>query len=162
MAVVGLPLDVNNSVFSTNAYPFGRSYGMVGQSATDFSMRNNYAGELGGLNADFLAGGTMLQANTTNPNVPVNGQAQMMNGQKAGPQPAHWWLTWLIIFIIVAFVARRYAPDGENFALIKPNLINGVFLTLWIVLILALLKQVALRMKNIPGVSTLADLILSV
>jgi hypothetical protein len=67
-----------------------------------------------------------------------------------------------VIFVIFAFVARRYAPDGEQFSLIKPNLINAVFLTLWIVLILALLKQIAIRMRAIPGVKSLADLILSV
>lgn len=176
MAVSGLHGDVNNSIFTSNAYPWGRSYGSVPQSGVDFSMRNNYVGELGGLNQDFQAGGAMIQANPTNPAIAnsgpmapyMNGQPrtagqQGMNGNKAqGPQPAHWWVTFAIAFIVIAWLARRYAPDGEQFAIIRPNLINGVFLTMWIVLILAFLKQVALRVQHVPVVGTAADLVLSV
>lgn len=169
MAVVGLHGDVNNSVFTSNAYPWGRSYGMVGTAGSDFAFRNNYAGEIGGLNQDFLAGGAMIAANTTNPAVANSGPMQQymmngkqQNGQQKTPAPAHWWLTFAITLIIFAFIARRYAPDGEQFALIKPNLINAVFLTFWIVLILAFLKQVALRIQHVPVVGTAADLILSV
>lgn len=161
MATIGLAGDVNNSIFMTGAYPVGRSYGMVGRSATDFSMRNNLAGEIGGLNQDYRG---FASTNAAMATTQRNGRAMMRNGNGNGngKKPAVWWLTFAIIFVIVAWAARRFAPDGEQFAIIKPNLINGIFMTLWIVLILAFLKQVALRLKPIPGVSALADLILSV
>ena len=155
MATIGLPGDVNNTIPMTNTYPVGRTFGMVGAAATDFSMRNNYAGEIGGLNQDYVG---MMATNASQ--VQTNGGAAMMNGN--GKKPAVWWLTFAIIFVIVAWAARKFAPDGESFAIIKPNLINGVFMTLWIVLILVFLKQVAIRLKPIPGVRALADLILSV
>lgn len=158
MATWGIPGDVNNSIGLTNAYPKGRTYGMVGLSGTDFTVRNNFVGEIGGLNQDFRSGLSPMTRR------PVNARAVVRNGNGNGngKKPAIWWLTFAIIFVIVAWTARRFAPDGESFAIIKPNLINGIFLTLWIVLILAFLKQVALRVKPIPGVSALADLILSV
>ena len=156
MATSGIPGDVNNSIPMTNSYPVGRTYGMVGASGTDFSMRNNYAGEIGGLNQDYFG---MIATNASQ--VQTNGAA-MMNGNGNGKKPAVWWLTFAIIFVIVAWAARKFAPDGESFAIIKPNLINGVFMTLWIVLILVFLKQIAIRLKPIPGVRALADLILSV
>jgi hypothetical protein len=161
MATIGLAGDVNNSVFLEGAYPVGRSYGMVGAAATDFSMRNNYAGEIGGLNADYrgFSGSNASLASTRGNPAMTQGNG---NGSSNGKKPAAWWITFAIILIIVSYVARKYAPDGEQFALVKPNLINGIFLTLWIVLILAFLKQVAIRIKPIPGVSALADLILSV
>lgn len=159
MATIGLPGDVNNSIPLTNSYPVGRSFGMLPQSGVDFSRRNNYAGEIGGLNQDYR--GAMMQATnasmaSTQTGTPMSGATD--NGKK----PAAWFITFAIIFVIVAFAARKLAPDGEQFAIVKPNLINGVFLTLWIVLILVLLKQIAIRVKPIPGVSALADLILSV
>jgi hypothetical protein len=155
MATSGIPGDVDNRIFMTNAYPLGRNFGMVGQAATDFSTRNNYAGEIGGLNQDYVG---MMQT-TQVAETQSNGR-MMTNGN--GKKPAVWWLTFAIIFVIVAWAARKFAPDGESFAIIKPNLINGVFMTLWIVLILVFLKQVAVRLKPIPGVRALADLILSV
>lgn len=159
MATVGLAGDVNNSVFLEGAYPVGRSFGMVPNSGSSFPFMNNYVGELGGLNQDYR-GAMNMQTNATM----ASTQTKMMNGNGAanGKKPAVWWLTFAIIFVVVAWAARRFAPDGESFAIIKPNLINGVFMTLWIVLILVFLKQVALRLKPIPGVSALADLILSV
>lgn len=171
MATIGLHGDVNNSVPTSSAYPWGRSYGLVGTAGSDFSYRNNYAGEIGGLNQDYLAGGAMIQANPTSPNAAMANSGPMQqymmngqtaNGQKKAPAPAHWWLTFAIMLILFAFIARRYAPDGEQFAIIKPNLINGLFLTLWIVLILAFLKQIAIRIQHVPVVGTAADLILSV
>lgn len=156
MATLGIPGDINNSIPMTNSYPVGRTYGMVGASAVDFSMRNNYAGEIGGLNQDYIG---MMATNATEVNTQGNAP-MMMNGN--GKKPAVWWLTFAVIFVIVAWAARKFAPDGESFAIIKPNLINGVFMTLWIVLILVFLKQVAVRLKPIPGVRALADLILSV
>lgn len=157
MATIGLPGDVNNSIFMTGAYPVGRSFGNVPAAATDFSVRNNYAGELGGLNQDYR--GAMIQSTNA---AMASTQNSAMTGNDNGKKPALWWITFAVVFIIVAWVARKFAPDGEQFAIIKPNLINGVFMTLWIVLIIVFLKQVALRVKPIPGVRALADLILSV
>lgn len=159
MATWGIPGDVNNSISLEGSYPVGRSYGIVGLSATDFTMRNNFAGEIGGLNQDYGSAGfvgTNASMASTEP-MRRNG-----NGNGNGKKPAVWWLTFAIVLVVVSWAARRFAPDGESFALIKPNIINGVFLTLWIVLILVFLKQVALRVKKFPGVSALADLILSV
>jgi hypothetical protein len=160
MATLGLAGDVNNSIAMTNAYPVGRTFGMVGQSPLAFGSRNNLSGELGGLNQDY--GRATMQATnasmaSTQRAMPVNG-----NGNGNGPKPAIWWLTFAIIFVVIAWTARKFAPDGEQFAIIKPNLINGLFLTLWIVLIIVFLKQIALRTRKIPFVGTAADLILSV
>lgn len=154
MATSGLAGDVNNSIFMEGAYPVGRAYGMVPRGGTDFTMRNNFAGEIGGLNQDYrgIVTSNVAQASTQRRNGAGNGN---------GRQPAAWWLTFAIVFIVVAWAARRFAPEGETFALVKPNLINGVFLTLWIVLILVFLKQIALRVKGIPGIRALADMILS-
>lgn len=157
MATIGIPGDVSNSIFMSGVYPVGRSFGDVPAAATDFSVRNNYAGEIGGLNQDYR-GARMTSTNAAM----ASTQGAAMNGNDNGKKPAIWWLTFAIIFVIVAWTARKFAPDGEQFAIIKPNLINGVFMTLWIVLIIVLLKQIALRVKPIPGVRALADLILSV
>jgi hypothetical protein len=157
MATIGIPGDVNNSVFMTGAYPVGRAYGYVPAAATSFDVRNNYAGEIGGLNQDYRG---MYATNVTQ--ATTQSSPPMMNGTDNGKKPAIWWLTFAIVFVIVAWAARKFAPDGENFAIIKPNLINGIFLTLWIVLILVFLKQVAARVRPIPGVKALADLVLSV
>jgi hypothetical protein len=171
MAVMGLPLDVNNTIFSSNAYPFGRSYGMLPNAGSDFSYRNNYAGEIGGLNQDYLQGAPMLVGNTTNPTMSPNGAmanpgamtGQYRNGAgQQNPKPAHVVITVIIMLVVISFLARRYAPSGEQFALIKPNLINGVFLTLFIVAILALLKQAAIRVRHVPIIGSAADVILSV
>lgn len=156
MATIGLQGDVNNSIFLTGAYPLGRAYGMVPPSGTSFDMRNNYPGEIGGLNQDYRG---MI---STNAAMATTERAMSRNGNGNGKKPAIWWLTFAIVFIVVAWAARKFAPDGESFAIIKPNLINGVFMTLWIVLILVFLKQIAIRVKNIPGVSALADMVLSI
>ena len=157
MATIGIPGDVNNSIPMTNSYPVGRTFGMVGNSGVDFSMRNNYAGEIGGLNQDYMG---MIATNASE--VQTNGARPMMNGNGNGKKPAMWFLTFAIVFVLVAWAARKFAPDGEQFAIVKPNLINGIFLTLWTILIIVFLKQVAIRLKPIPGVRALADLILSV
>ena len=159
MATWGIQGDVNNSIGITNAYPVGRSFGIVPSAGSSFDMRNNYAGEIGGLNQDYrgMVATDASMASTQRRMMNGNG-----NGNGNGKKPAIWWLTFAIIFVVVAWAARKFAPDGESFAIIKPNLINGVFMTLWIVLILVFLKQVAIRVKGIPGISALADLILSV
>lgn len=157
MATIGIPGDINNSVFQTNAYPLGRNFGYVPAAATSFDMRNNMVGELGGLNQDYrgIASAPPMAAR--------NGAPMMRNGNgDTGKKPALWWVTFAVIFIIIAWAARRFAPDGEQFAIIKPNLINWLFITLTVILTIVFFKQIALRIKGVPGVSALADLILSV
>lgn len=166
MATVGLRGDVNNSIHMNSAYPVGRTFGEVGPNATDFSMRNNLSGEIGGLNQDYARAQMMRPASGATNGMAAPAAAPMRsngraNGNGNGKQPAVWWLTFAIVFIVVAWAARRFAPDGESFAIIKPNLINGVFLTLWIVLIMVFLKQIAIRVKPIPGISALADMVLA-
>lgn len=159
MATLGLAGDVNNTIAMTNAYPVGRAFGMVGQSPLGMKMRNNLSGEIGGLNSDY--GRAPVQS--TNLAQVSTQRAMNGNGGSAdGPKPAIWWLTFAVVFVIIAWTARKFAPDGEQFAIIKPNLINGLFLTLWIVLIIVFLKQIALRARKIPFVGTAADLVLSV
>lgn len=158
MATIGFPGDVNNSIPMTNSYPVGRAFGSLPSAATDFSVRNNYAGEIAGLNQDYR--GMMMATNASMVSTRTN--SAMASGTDEGKKPAAWFITFAIIFIIVAWAARKFAPDGEQFAIVKPNLINGVFVTLWIVLILVFLKQVALRVKDFPGISALAKMILSV
>lgn len=156
MATTGIPNDVNNSVFLTNTYPVGRAFGYVPPAATSFDVRNNYVGELGGLNQDYrgMVSNNVAQATT-------RGASPMMQSDE-GNKPAIWWVTFAVIFIIVAWAARRFAPDGESFAIIKPNLINWLFITLTVILTIVFFKQIALRTTNIPAISALAKLILSV
>jgi hypothetical protein len=134
---------------------------MLGPNATDFSMRNNLSGELGGLNQDYARARMMAPAAGAQMATPAGATPAARNGN-GSKKHAWWWLTFAITFVIVAWAARKYAPDGEQFAIVKPNLINGVFLTLWLVLILVFLKQVAIRVKNIPLIKELAELVLSV
>ncbi len=156
MATIGIPGDVNNSIFQTNTYPVGRAFGYVPPAATSFDMRNNYVGELGGLNQDYRgAVSSNVQGAST------RGNASMMQGNSNGAKPAMWWITFAIVFIIVAWTARRFAPDGEQFAIIKPNLINWIFITLTVVLTSVFLKQIAIRVKRIPFLEPAADLVLS-
>lgn len=170
MATIGLAGDVNNSIFMTNAYPYGRSYGVLPNSGPDFAMRNNYSGELGGLNQDFQYGGASFASTAVNPNMPA-GSRRMSNGggadQGALTTPAHhagWFIAIILFAILLAWVAKRYAPDGETFALVKPNIINFVFILLFIVIGLVLMKQAALRGKNsrFAPIKSLSELILSV
>lgn len=158
MATIGVPGDVNNSVFIQGAYPSGRNFGYVPAAATSFDMRNNYVGELGGLNQDYRGIGNAPAAPMRN-SAPA---AAMMGGNGNGKKPALWWVTFAVIFIIIAWTARKFAPDGEQFAIIKPNLINWLFITLTVILTIVFFKQIALRIKKIPFLSSLADLILSV
>jgi hypothetical protein len=162
MATTGLAGDVNNSIFLRSGYPGGRNYGMLPAAATDFSMRNNYAGELGGLNQDYARSAMMARPSAGAPmSAPAAAPAARNGNSNVGKQPAMWFLGLAITFIIVAWAARKFAPDGESFAIVKPNLINGVFLTLWIVLILVFLKQIAIRVEKIPLIEHLAKLVLS-
>jgi hypothetical protein len=156
----GIPGDVNNSVFLQGTYPAGRSFGWVGAAATDFSMRNNYVGEIGGLNQDYARSMAMSRPAGASMAAPAAAPA-MRNGNGSGKRPAFAWLVFAIVFIVVAWSARKFAPDGEQFAIIKPNLINWVFVTLTVLLTTVFLKQVALRVEKIPFLEPAAKLVLS-
>ena len=145
MATVGFRGDVDNSIPMTNAYPIGRTYGSVPPSGTDLMYRNNVAGELGALNQDYMGANPMQQVTNV-----TNGAMKKTNGVIG--KPANWWFTFFLVFVLFVWVARRYAPEGEQFSNIKLSFWNGLFLTLWIVLILNLLKVVAARIK-VPGLS---------
>ena len=154
---VGFFGDVNNSIAQTNAYPLGRTYGSVPASGTDFSMRNNFSGELGGLNQDYRGMAMMTAARAT------NGATPKTNGSNGTYKPSVSWLALAIIFVAFVWIARKFAPDGEQYANIKPNVINGFFLTFWIILILTLLKVAAgfVKQAKIPFLQAPADLVLS-
>lgn len=163
MATTGIYGDVNNSIFQTQGYPVGRAFGYVPAAATSFDMRNNYVGELGGLNQDYngmrATNASMASTRTTPMRAAMPTGAVNGNG---GKKPALWWVTFAVIFIIIAWTARKFAPDGEQFAIIKPNLINWLFITLTVILTIVFFKQIALRIKGLPLFSSLADMILSV
>lgn len=146
MATVGIRGDVDNSIPFTNAYPIGRTYGSVPAGATDFSYRNNYSGELAGLNQDFM--------NTPFTSASMASTSALPPKQNGAAKPSNYWLTLFLVFVAFYFVAKRYAPDGEAYSNIKLSFVNGFFLTIFIVLMLSLLKTVFARIK-VPGLSEL-------
>lgn len=162
MATMGIPGDVNNSIFISNAYPFGRTFGLVDPAGSDFDYSNNYSGELGSLNQDYA------MAPPVNPNMQSGTQAgsRMRAGQttQSGPattkMPAIWFLGIVLALVVMMWLARRYAPDGEQYAQLRPSLINLTFLTGFIVVISVVLKQIALRMQGGP-LHSLSDVILA-
>jgi hypothetical protein len=134
--------DVNNSIGVSSAYPGGRTFGMVPPSANRFRVRNNTPGELGAANQGDR---TPMMNDEMLP--PVNGDNMR--------RPLHWWIMLLIIFVLLVWLMKRFAPgEQREFGNISPGLYNGVFLTLYIVLILNVLKVFATKFK-IPGLSEL-------
>lgn len=148
----GYPGDVNNSIGLASAYPGGRTFGAVPQGATRNRFRSNSMGELGALNQ-----GRYPRAAQANPQ-PTAASDVLLPEQTGGllGQPASWWVVWLIAFVLFLWVAKKYAPgDGDGrYGNILPSLYNGVFLTLYIVLILNVLKVFATKFK-VPGLSEL-------
>jgi hypothetical protein len=70
-------------------------------------------------------------------------------------KPSSWWVVFLVIFVAFVWIARRYGGgEKERFGNLLPSFYNGVFLTVYIVLILNVLKVFATKFK-IPGVSEL-------
>lgn len=68
-------------------------------------------------------------------------------------KPASWWLMLVVVFAIFVFVSRKF--DGpEKFGNIKLTLWNGVFATLFVVIMLNFLKVVFSYFK-VPGLSDL-------
>jgi hypothetical protein len=147
MAGYGYPGDVNNSIGLASAYPGGRSMSFVPRAAASNRFRNNSAGELGAVNQG--RGYPRAVADATTDTMPAP------SGGILG-QPASWWVVWLVAFVLFLWVARKYAPGegGGRYGNILPSLYNGVFLTLYIVLILNVLKVFATKFK-IPGLSEL-------
>lgn len=142
--------DVNNSIGMSSAYPGGRTFGVTPPSANRYRVRNNVAGELGAVN----------QSDRRADNMAMNASPDSDNTSMG--RPLVWWVVLLIIFIVVVWLMKRFAPgEASNYGNIRPGLYNGVFLTLYIVLILNVLKVAAVKMKGVPGLSALADLILA-
>lgn len=142
----GYPGDVNNSIPLSSAYPGGRTASFLPRSATRNRFRTNSAGELGGVNQ-----GRYPRAAAT---APVT-ESPAENSGVLG-QPVGWWLVWLAIFAAFLWVARKFGGggDGARYGNILPSFYNGAFLTLYIVLILNVLK-VGARKYPIPGLSEL-------
>jgi hypothetical protein len=148
MGGYGYPGDVNNSIGLASAYPGGRTFSAVPAAANRYRFRTNSAGELGAMNQGrYPRAEAAAQSNSDALPPPTGGVLG---------QPASWWVVWLIVFVLFLWVARKYAPgDGDGrYGNLLPSLYNGVFLTLYIVLILNVLKVFATKFK-IPGLSEL-------
>lgn len=164
---VGSRFDVNNTINMSSAYPGGRASGYAPPSANRFRTRNNSVGELGAVNQDgaFARGNApgpavspgVFGANNNMAGTPGGGQMMPMNGAANGAmflgQPVKWWFGFLIVFVLFVWVSRRY-NGGEKFTNIKMSVYNGVFLTVFIVLMLNLLKVFAARFP-VPGLAPL-------
>ncbi len=137
MPTYGYRGDVNNSIGVTSAYPGSRTGGDVGVAANRYRLPNNDKGEL-----------DVAAPNRSNPEpMPVS------NGVFG--KPSNWWIGFVVIFGLFIWVSRKYSSNTETrFSNIRISVYNGVFLTLWVVLILNLLKVFATKFK-IPGLSEL-------
>jgi hypothetical protein len=144
----GYPGDVNNSIGLASAYPGGRTFSSIPAGASRNRFRTNGAGELGAVNQ-----GRGMRASTAQGSAAEDPAA---NGGIMG-QPVGWWLAWLAVFVVFLWAARKFGGgggDGSRYGNILPSFYNGVFLTLYIVLILNVLK-VGARKFPIPGLSEL-------
>lgn len=132
----GYPGDVNNSIGVSSAYPGNRSGSGFYVAANRMPMRNNDPGQ------------------ATN-GVPEQAPMPASSGGMMG-KPSHWWLSFAVVFVIFVFVSRKYGGgDGApSFSNIKLTVYNGIFLTIFIVLMLNLLKVFAAKVK-VPGLSEL-------
>ena len=68
-------------------------------------------------------------------------------------KPGHWWLGFALVGGFMIWLARKYS-SGDKFSNIKASVYNLFFLTVFIVLMLNLLKVIAANWK-IPGFSEL-------
>lgn len=146
--------DVNNSISSASAYPGRRTQVAAAAASTRFGARNNSAGEL------------TMSTTTATPVAARQGQnspAAAADNQGITGKPVGWWLTILILFVVVIWLMKKFAPgEAREFGNIQPGLYNGVFLALYIVLILSVLKVLAGKVQNVPGLRKLADLLLAI
>jgi len=159
---VGSRFDVNNTINMSSAYPGGRASGYAPPSANRFRVRNNSAGELGAVNQDgAMARGPagpavspgVFGANNNMAGTPMQGMTTNGDGREFFGQPVKWWFAFLIVFALFVWASRRF-NGGEKFTNIKMSVYNGIFLTVFIVLILNLLKVFAARFP-IPGLAPL-------
>lgn len=148
MPSYGYAGDVNNSISLASAYPGGRSYGITPPAANRYRVKNNSSGEVAALNQGRYPGAAAPAPSASGQNVVAgNTQAAMPMGK-----PAHWWLLFGVVFVLFIVLARKFAPEATSNYGIRFNAYNAVFLTLWVVLILNLLK-VAASKWNVPGLS---------
>jgi hypothetical protein len=146
MASYGYVGDVNNSISQASGYPGGRTAAFTPRAGTRNPFRNNSAGELAAMNQGRGYPRAVANADTDTMPAPSGGLLG---------QPASWWVVWLVVFVLFLWVARRFAPgDGNRYGNLLPSAYNGIFLTLYIVLILNVLKVFATKFK-IPGLSEL-------
>lgn len=151
----GSRLDVNNSIPFGSAYPGGRSSGYAPPSANRYRTRNNFAGELGGVNADAAMQQAIRPQMTSSAMSPNNPSGMSTNsGAMYLGEPAKWWIAFLLVFAAFIWLARRFNGGGDKFTNIKMSVYNGIFLTIFIVLILNLLKVFVARFP-IPGLAPL-------
>lgn len=148
---LGSRFDVNNTISLGSAYPGGRASGYAPPSANRYRTRNNFAGELGAVNADATIQNIAPQytASATNPNSP-SGNAV---GAGVMGKPAQWWIGFAIVFALFILASRKFGAD-EKFSNIKMTVYNGIFLTIFVVLILNFLKVFVSRFP-IPGLTPL-------
>lgn len=149
--------DVNNSIPMSNLYPGGRATSYVPPTATSVPFRNNSAGELGALNQD---GRFLTQPAVAAGMAGMDGGRPVMKGSDsiapsstntAAGKPATWWVMFFVVFLLFVWLSRKY-DTGQVSGNLKLSLFNGVFLTLFVVLILNLLKVFAAKVK-VPGLS---------
>lgn len=151
---LGSRFDVNNSINFASAYPGGRSSGYAPPSANRYRNRNNFVGELGAVNVDSamqIPSEAQSKVTGSSPNGTMANGAMMTGGMLG--KPTNWWLGFVVVFALFVFASRRF-NGGEKFTNIKMSVYNGIFLTIFIVLILNLLKVFAARFP-IPGLSPL-------
>jgi len=155
MGSYGYQGDVNNSISGASAYPGRRTQIAATAAGVRMGVRNNSAGELR------MSSVTTAGAGVARSSAPADMAAP--DNQGITGKPVGWWLTILVIFIAVIWLMKKFAPsEGREFGNIQPGLYNGVFLTLYIVLILSVLKVLAGKIQNVPGLRKLADLLLAV
>lgn len=150
---VGSRYDVNNSINQSSAYPGIRSSSYAPASANRYRTRTNSAGELGAVNQD----AARQMAMAPSPANAYGDRAAMMANGNGGNgfigQPARWWIGLLIVGALFVWASRRF-NGGDKFTNIRMSVYNGIFLTIWIVLILNLLKVMAAKFP-IPGLAPL-------
>lgn len=146
--------DVNNSIPMSNMYPGGRATAYVPPTASSIPFRNNSAGELGALNQrlDIPAQAAgMGGMDGGRPTMRGSDSIAPSSTNTAAGKPATWWVMFFVVFMLFVWLSRKY-DTGQVSGNLKLSLFNGIFLTLFVVLILNLLKVFAAKVK-VPGLS---------
>ncbi len=156
LATYGYRGDVVNSISVAAAYPGGRTFGLLPASSDRLGYRNNSFGELAGLNQGRdprSTPGQNYMNPAQNPATSTTDTSSSNNGIMG--EPVHWWVTLLVIFVIFVYASRHLGAKGEGrFGQILPSVYNLAFLTVFIVLMLTVLKVFANKF-DIPGFSDL-------